>query len=82
MVNARWREQYEDAVSVYLRMQEVADPGVVARADPARPAEIAADRVQDFEADPGHAWLRRLILAIARDVAPAGLEPPLEPPGA
>src|SRR5229473_1565453 len=24
MVNARWREQYEDAVSVYLRMQEVA----------------------------------------------------------
>lgn len=28
------------------------------------------------EADPGHAWLRRLILAIARDVAPAGLEAP------
>ena len=24
MVNARWREQYEDAVSAYLRMQEVA----------------------------------------------------------
>ena len=24
MVNARWREQYDDAVSVYLRMQEVA----------------------------------------------------------
>ncbi|MDO9712628.1 LysR family transcriptional regulator [Paracraurococcus lichenis] len=29
-----------------------------------------------FEADAGHAWLRRLILAIARDVAPANLEPP------
>ncbi|MBK1661634.1 LysR family transcriptional regulator [Paracraurococcus ruber] len=29
-----------------------------------------------FEADPGHAWLRRLILAIARDVAPAQMEPP------
>lgn len=29
-----------------------------------------------FEADQGHAWLRRLILAIARDVAPATLEPP------
>ena len=29
-----------------------------------------------FEADPGHAWLRRLILAIARDVAPAALEAP------
>jgi 5-methyltetrahydropteroyltriglutamate--homocysteine methyltransferase len=24
MVNARWREQYEDAVSAYLRMQEIA----------------------------------------------------------
>ena len=33
-----------------------------------------------YEADPGHAWLRRLILAIARDVAPAGLEAPIEPP--
>jgi DNA-binding transcriptional LysR family regulator len=29
-----------------------------------------------LEADAGHAWLRRLILAIARDVAPANLEPP------
>jgi hypothetical protein len=29
-----------------------------------------------FEADAGHAWLRRLILAIARDVAPAGPEAP------
>ena len=31
-----------------------------------------------FEADGGHAWLRRLILSIARDVAPAGPEPPIE----
>ncbi|MEN0077376.1 MAG: LysR family transcriptional regulator [Paracraurococcus sp.] len=28
-----------------------------------------------LEADDGHAWLRRLILSVARDVAPAQLEP-------
>ncbi|MDB5372763.1 MAG: transcriptional regulator [Belnapia sp.] len=28
-----------------------------------------------FEADPGHAWLRRLLLAVARDVEPAAVCP-------
>jgi DNA-binding transcriptional LysR family regulator len=35
-----------------------------------------------FEADPGHAWLRRLILAVARGVAPAGAREHDAPAGA
>lgn len=47
--------------------------GLVTR-DP--PVEIRHTRLsmifhRRFEADPGHAWLRRLMLAIARDVEPA-----------
>lgn len=34
-----------------------------------------------FEADPGHAWLRRLILAVAREVAPAGAREDTSPAG-
>jgi len=32
MVNARWREQYEDAVSTHLRAQEVAGLDICTRA--------------------------------------------------
>jgi DNA-binding transcriptional LysR family regulator len=53
--------------------------GGLAVRDP--PVEVRHTRLslvfhRRFEADVGHAWLRRLILAVARDVAPANLEPP------
>ena len=35
MVNARWREQYEDAVSTHLRAQEVAGLALSGRLAPA-----------------------------------------------
>ncbi len=34
MVNARWREQYEDAVSTHLRAQEVAGLDICTDGDP------------------------------------------------
>ncbi|MBX6375676.1 MAG: LysR family transcriptional regulator [Acetobacteraceae bacterium] len=41
------------------------------------PVEIRHTRLslvfhRRFEADPGHAWLRRMLIALAREVAPAG----------
>lgn len=60
-------------LSARLAKQLAEAHGLVTR-DP--PIEIRHTRLsmtfhRRFEADPGHAWLRRLILAIAREVEPA-----------
>ncbi len=60
-------------LSARLAKQLAEAHGLVMR-DP--PVEIRHTRLsmifhRRFEADPGHAWLRRLMLAIARDVEPA-----------
>ena len=48
MVNARWREQYEDAVSTYLRMQEVAGLDICTDGDAHYDEEIGGFSWQSY----------------------------------
>jgi len=48
MVNARWREQYEDAVSVFLRMQEVAGLDICTDGDAHYDEEIGGFSWQSY----------------------------------
>ena len=53
MVNARWREQYEDAVSTHLRAQEVAGLDICTDGDAHYDEEIAGSELVVF---PGNSY--------------------------
>ena len=61
------------SLSSRLAAQLAAAHGLVVRDPPVAPRHTRLSLVfhRRFEADPGHAWLRRLVLAVAREVEPA-----------
>lgn len=61
-------------LSARLARKLAATHGLVARMPPVAVGHVRLSLVfhRRFEADAGHAWLRRLLLGVAREVAPAG----------
>src|SRR5262245_65829175 len=71
MVNARWREQYEDAVSTHLRAQEVAGLDICTDGDAHYDEEIG-----------GWSWQSYPLTHMAGFSRGMGLTPPAGPPAA